>query len=71
MGVNVFHTVFETLEKAGVVSLAGDKSVRRRLLIPSPGTQPDWHPEMLLVDVGEAILSPLKELPEIAAALNW
>jgi hypothetical protein len=71
MGVNVFQTVFETLEKAGVVSLAGDKSVRRRLLIPSPGTQPDWHPEMLPVEVGEATLSPLKELPEIAAALNW
>ena len=71
MAGNVFHTVFEILEQAGVVSWAGNNSILRQLLIPIPGTKPAWHPEMLQVNVGELTLPRLKELPEIAAALDW
>lgn len=71
MAGNVFHTVFEVLEQAGVVSWSGNNSIRRQLIIPIPGTKPAWHPEMLHVNVGEFILPPLKELPEVAAALDW
>ena len=71
MAGNVFYTVFETLEQAGVVSWAGKKSIQRQLVLPTPGTEPDWHPEWLQVPVGETTLPPLKELPEIVAALKW
>jgi len=70
MAGNVFYTVFETLEQAGIISWAGKKSILRQLVLPTPGTEPGWHPEWLEVPVGETTLPPLKELPEIAAALR-
>lgn len=71
MAANVFHTVFEILEQAGVISWASHSSIRRQLMIPIPGTKPACYPEILQFNVGELTLPPLKELPEITAALNW
>jgi hypothetical protein len=70
MAGNVFYTVFETLEQAGIISWAGRKSILRQLVLPTPGTETGWHPEWLEVPVGETTLPPLKELPEIAATLR-
>ncbi len=70
MAGNVFHTVFDTLEQAGVLSWSEGGSAPPQLVIPTPGTGPAWHPEWLQVPVGEFTLPPLKRRPEIAAALN-
>jgi hypothetical protein len=70
MAGNVFHTVFETLEQAGILSWPQAASDPRRLLIPTPGTGLTGEPEWLQVPVGEPTLPPLRCLPEIAAALN-
>jgi hypothetical protein len=70
MAGNVFHTVFETLEQAGVLSWPGGGTASRGLVIPTPGRRPDWQPEWLQVSVGELTLPPLKSRPEIAAALK-
>lgn len=70
MAANVFATVFETLEQAGVVAWAGPRARPGQVLLPIPGTEPAWDPGWLQVPVGEATLPPLQELPEIAAALK-
>jgi hypothetical protein len=70
MATSVFNTVFEALEQAGIATWSGTGASLRHVLLPTPGTEPDWHPEWLQVPVGEVTLSPLKELPEIAAALQ-
>jgi hypothetical protein len=70
MAANVFATVFETLEQAGAVAWAGTRTRLGQVLLPMPGTEPAGQPEWLQVPVGEATLPPLKELPEIAAALK-
>jgi hypothetical protein len=70
MAGNVFHTVFETLEQAGILSWSGGGSALRQLSIPTPGAKPAWHPEWLQVPVGEVTLPPLKQRPEISAALK-
>lgn len=66
MAGNVFHTVFETLEQAGILSWSGAGSPLRQLSIPTPGVRPEW----LQVPVGEITLPPLKSRPEIVAALK-
>jgi hypothetical protein len=70
MAGNVVHTVFETLEQAGIISWSEGGSALRQLAIPTPGAKPAWHPGWLEVQVGELTLPPLKCRPEIAAALN-
>ncbi len=70
MAGNVFHTVFETLEQAGILSWSERGSVPPQLVIPTPGTGPAWQPEWVQAPVGEFTFPPLKRRPEIAAALN-
>jgi hypothetical protein len=70
MAGNVFHTVFEVLEKAGIISWTADGSALGRLNIPTPGANPAGNLEWLQVPVGELTLPPLQSRPEIAAALN-
>jgi hypothetical protein len=70
MAGNVFCTVFETLEQAGVLSWSQGRSAPPQLAIPTPGAGPAWHPEWLYVPVGEFTFPPLRSHPEIVAALR-
>lgn len=70
MAGNVFQTVFETLEQAGILSWSEGRSASSQLVIPTPGAGPARHPDWLHVPIGEFTFPPLKSRPEIAAALN-
>jgi len=70
MAGNVFHTIFEALEQAGVLSWSPGGPSPRRLLIPTPGAEPDGGLDWLDLPVGELTLAPLRCLPEIAGALK-
>jgi hypothetical protein len=70
MAATVFGTVFEALEQAGIVTWSGTGARLHHVLLPLPGTGSHCQPEWLQVPLGEITLPPLKELPEIAVALQ-
>lgn len=70
MAGNVFQTVLETLEQAGVLAWPGGGAAIGRLRLPVPGYKAAGQPAWLETSVRELTLPPLKSRPEIAAALN-
>jgi len=69
MAATVFHTLFEVLVQAGVLTWTAPTATAGPLHIPLPGSGPARPPQWLTVPVGEPTLPPLCSLPEIAAAL--
>lgn len=70
MAGNVFQTIFETLEQAGVLAWSHSCAAPPQIALPTLGAGPGRPPEWLSVPVGEMTFPPLKSRPEILAALG-
>ncbi len=67
MAATVFHTLWEVLVQAGVLTWHQPTPAPGPLHLPLPAKTPSGPPQWLTVAVGEETLPPLRTLPAIAA----